>query len=1149
MSSTLLLAVAYAAPSTGDAVASQSDAAAPDLDARSDLSPSGQPVATVLDHRVVVTIDGVKRLTESVTWTVRIDDPQRCSAGVLAPPGLDGASDGGAQVLEDLLVVPEGTAAGTTFTLKGTRPGPSGAHSGLFYTAPELPTQHAMLTVSAPSWVPLTLWADPAAVPTYDPRSTRTVSMEWTDLPGGSLGQAVWGTWADWLEPSERLVELVNSKLADKVSLGQELAEDSLGTGLVGITERVLDKIELSPGAPGTWEGARSAAEVASSRSGTAAERGLVLVTMLRLAGLDALPAYYRSAHVPGPFPTTVPAPALLPRPLVVVRRPEGHVYIDPAAERTAIPDRPASLLGATVWVPGELPVRLPDEGVVDGQVTITTHLALDTGGGATWTANLVASGAAQEYLRELLSPLDEAGRAQAMEKLVKQGRPSSSRVTAQITGVESPTRKLTIVINGHDEGALEASSMGWRGTVAPTLAPALGAWLPPRLAIEEIVAITPPSNLAVLGTTLERGAYRSEALVGRSARREGQRVVLVTSVERPYRSTTPSKDAAAAELLAAEASKGVEILLFGGKIRPTVRAIRTSEAWPPLDRAVLEPLMWYGVNNEPKALTAYAKALEAFGTEAVVGVLARFADASDLRPWLGLYRSPDFDDRGRVAVALQLARLGARKEAQELASELQDSNDAWVRMQALMLAERLMPPAPRFDPVAGEKHRELLGKAEKAAESLGTESVAEIRLRRAELALAEGDLPSAARALDGLPETPIVRIMRASTEGTVEEVRAATRAALGEHPEDIAVVAAAARALERVGEHEQALQLVLQAARIAHDDPDLWEQVVAPALGAGDLPTAAHAARRASDLDPEHQERAATWARLATLMLARDEVDTARLRAGLEPVTGWPPSVDERMSLDEAAWLAVLEHAEEAVASDPRLLAIRAQLRIAGNTLDEAARDGLVLATRHATPEGYALAFAATVGRQYSTSLLRALDDAARTEPTATTTRMEYRLIAGTGDPLVDAWRLREDPRAQTVLKWAQKPALSVAGLEGWPAKIPAPPSQAPKGYHPNRTLSVLPGVRGWSNPESATAIVRIGARIPEGLLPPPFGLLYEANPQVVESTEAGTRVLRLEGGVMPLYAAISPADTGEVWGFGFTAEAARRALTAGMP
>jgi tetratricopeptide (TPR) repeat protein len=1148
MSSTLLLAVALAAPpSPGDAVASQSDAAAPDLDARPAPSPSGRPVATVLDHRVDVTIDSVKRLTEDVTWTVRIDDPQRCSAGVLAPPGLDGASDAGAQVLEDLLVVPEGTAAGTTFTLKGSRTAAAGAHSGLFYTAPELPTEHAKLTLSAPSWVPLTLWADPAAVPTYDPRATRTVSMEWTAVQGGALGQALWGTWADWPEASARLLARVDPKLADKLSLGQELAEDSLGTGLVGITQRVLDKIELSPSVSGTWESARPAAEVARSGAGTAAERGVVLLSMLRLAGLDALPAYYRSSHAPGPFPTTVPAPTMLNRPLVVVRRPEGPVYIDPAAERTAIPDRPASLLGATVWVPGELPLRLPDEGVVDGQVTITTHLALEASGGATWTANLVATGAAQEYLRELLSPLDEAGRAQAMERLVKQGHPRSSRVTAQITGVESPTRKLTIVINGHDEGLLEASGMGWRGTVAPTLAPALGAWLPPRLAIEEIVAITPPATLAVLGTLLERGSYGSEALVGRDLRREGQRVVMATSVERPYRSTTPSKDAAAAEFLAAEAPKGVEILLFGGKVRPTVRAIRTSQDWTPLDRAVLEPLMWYGVNNEPKALTAYGRALEAHGSEEVVGALARFSDASDLRPWMGLYRLPAFGDRGRMAVALQLSRLNARKEAQELASELQDSNDAWVRVQALMLTERLLPPAPRADPVAGEKHRELLVKAEKAAESLGTEPVAEIRQRKAELALAEGDLPSAARALEGASETPVVAILRASAAGTVEEVRAAARREVGEHPEDIAVAAAAARALERVGDHERALQLALQAARIAHDDPDLWEQVVAPALGVGDLPTAAQAARRASDLDPEHQARAATWARLAALVLAKDEVDAARSRAGLEPVTGWPPSVDDRMSLDETAWLAVLEHAEEAVAADPRLLAIRAQLRIASDALDEAARDGLVLATRHATPEGYALAFAATVGRQYSTSLLRALDEAARTEPTATTTRMEYRLIAGTGDPLVDAWRLREDPRAQTVLQWSQKTAQSVEALAGWPAKIPAPPSQAPPGYHPNRVLSLLPGVRGWSNPEAATAVVRIGARTPDGLLPPPFGLLYEANPQVVESTEAGTRVLRLEGGVMPLYAATSPVETGEVWGFGFTPEAARRALQAG--
>lgn len=1104
-------------------------------------------IATVLEHRVSVSIDASLALSETVTWTVRVDDPVTCSAGVLAPPGLDGAADGGAQVLEDLLVIPAETAKGAVFTLTATNKLPPGAHSGVFYTAPDLPTERAMLTVTAPARVPLTVWADPAATSTYDTRAARTVRMEWSGLRPGALAQASYSTYRDWIEAGNALNYTVKQKLADKMALGKELASDSLGMGLAGMSHLVSEIIALDPHGAHSWESARPAAEVAKSRSGSASERGLVLLSLLKLAGFDAMPAYYRPSSAPGGFPVTVPAPALLPSPLIAVRREEGTVYIDPAAEHASVPERPASLLGATVWLPDELPYQLPESSVIDGSVTVNTQLSLQDDGSATFTANLVAAGAAQEYLRALLAPLEEADRSEAFLKLLTQGRPEGSRLAAEISGVDAPDRKLTISLTGRDDRALTAGSPVRSAKVAPLIAPALAAWLPPKVAISEIMSISPPTSLVVLGHTLDEGLYRTEAAIGRRAEREGQRVVFVTEIERPYRSTTPAIEASAAQMMSEEAGKGVHILLFGSKISAALKAIESNPDLSPEDRAALVPMMWHGVGNDKKAARALEASIEAVGPELVIAKMFSYSDPGAMKGFSGLLSTPGIDDLGRVRYAEELAASSARSEARSLAEDLTDSNDAQVRVRALLLRERLLIGDPAIDKDVRAKHTELLDLAQGAAEGLEALDGArvEIALRRAQLALAADDPAAALAALEGAPQGPIEALLLASASGSpVEALRDLAQQMLAEHADEPYVISAASSALARAGDHREALSLALTAARVAHSDPELWGLVISPALGVGDLPTAAYAAKRASDLDPDDTARAGRWGILATLMLSREEAEAAYKRAKIALPSSWPPSVDQRMDLDDAAILAVLEHAEDDVAKDPRLLAIRAQMRIESASLDEAAHDGLLLATRHAKPEGYALAFAATAGRQYSTSLLAALDEAARSEPTAMTTRMEYRLVSGAGEPLDDARRLGTDPRAKTVMRWAIKPKEAVTAIEAWPARLSSPPSKPPAGFRKSWFLSVLPGVIGFSNPEAAIAAVRVGS--PEMHLPPPFGLLYEQSPQLVESTEDGLTVLSLEGGVMPLYAATALSGEVRCWGFGFTPVSAKRALLA---
>ncbi len=253
-------------------------------------------------------------------------------------------------------------------------------------------------------------------------------------------------------------------------------------------------------------------------------------------------------------------------------------------------------------------------------------------------------------------------------------------------------------------------------------------------------------------------------------------------------------------------------------------------------------------------------------------------------------------------------------------------------------------------------------------------------------------------------------------------------------------------------------------------------------------------------------------------------------------------------MALAPEALLALLQRADREVVEAPHLLAMRGQMRIENGLLDEAARDGLVLATQHGKVEGWALAFAATAGRQYSTAMVKALDAAVVSDPTARMTRMEYRLVSGAGDPLQDARAMPDDPRARALLRSVSDPAAAAAEIEGWPAELPQPSSAVPRGWRANKALSGVKGVLGWSNPEAATAIVRVGTVT--GLLPPPLGSMYSPNPQPVERLDDGGQVVRLDGGVIPLYAAVAFAPDGqEIYGVAFTVEGAKQALAAALP
>lgn len=1105
--------------------------------------------ATVLEHDVDVTIDARRQLTETVTVSIRVDDVAACAAGVFVPPGLDGASDSGAMVLEDVLIVPPDAQQGDVFTLSVRRSGGRGAHSGVMRSAPDLPVQSATLDVTAPASLPLSVWADPGAHPTYAiSRSQRKVSMRWE----GALDQApaaAWSTYGSWDEASAEVLKAIDGKMASKQDLGRDVAADLEGLGVAGITERAFERVQLEAGPPGTWAEARKATEISEARSGTAAERGVVLISLLRIAGFDALPGQFRPAGGDVDFPSTVPAPALLTRPMVVVNTSRGVVYVDPAAERASVPDRPASLLGATVWVPGQLPFALPDTGVVDGQVTISTAVTIAGDGSATWSSSVSSSGAATEYLRQLLGPLDDAGRKEALGRLVAQGRPGIERLEVQTSGVTRTDQPLTLTVSGFDAAVLQSVGFGLRGTVPPTLGPAMAGWLPSNLAVRESVSIAPPPALSLLGSRVEPSTFQPEAMVSRRYTREGPKATLDVEVQRPYRRSTPGQDKAARSFLAEQAALGAELMLFTAADKATLNGLMASDALTDPEKVVLSAQLWWSVGNDKKARKALKKGVLTIGFDALLTGLSRVAQPGEERPWDALLELAAEQPAQQVAVAEAMAEAGLFRRAWLASAVHQADADASVALTALLLAERLQGPQPEAEDAEAlalwKEPSELLARAAELAPN-----DPRVRIRQAELALAVGETAKAESLVDELVDSKeaggaamALGALAAAQSGIPkDEVTERIQAAVREDPTNPEVIGLAARATAEVGAVDEALEYALSAARIGGDDPQLWETAADRALAASSLGTAVYASRLASDLDPANKRRARRLASLALLAADRELYDLGVQRAGDEPTAEWPPSVDARMRVAPGeALLGLLDVAEDDVAAEPRLLAMRSQLRIEAGRLDEGARDGMYLAGKYQWAEGWALAYAGTVGRQYSSFLQDRLDEAARSQATAQAVRMEVGLIAGSSDPMRDASSLG-DARANALQGAVRDPAAAAAAVQGWPTGLVDPKGAVPSGYKLNRPLGSADGVVAYSNASAQVGMLRVGQIT--GLLPPPLSALYSVDPQPIERLDNGGQVVRLVGGVVPLYAAIAFQGEEEVYGLGFSTEAAKQAL-----
>lgn len=1085
--------------------------------------------ATVLDHQLDVRVDWGRRLQTTQTWTVRIDDPEACVAGLLAPPGLDGAVDGGALVVQDLLIVPQGTVAGDTFTLIATSRGDRGSHSGIFESAPELPVERVEVRVTSQGRQPLTVWADPAGDPVWSTRSGKSATVTWEQVPAGAPAQLIWSTWSDWLAAGEALESLVSEKQATRGQLGRELAGDLSSSNLPEIVRRTFQYVALDPSSTSSFDEARPAVEVARSRSGSAAERALVLISMLRSAGYQALPARARGAHDAASLPIVVPSPDMLDIPLVKVRDHAGDtVWIDPSSDAVAAPAVPAAVLGATVWAPGELPHRAYPTGVSDGTVVLTTTAKVEPGGDVAWSTDISADGTGLQAIRELLNTLDEDGQQAAIARLVRQGRPDLERFSVLGSGTVDAYKRFSLGVSGHDEAVFSPFGGGLRGTFAPVLAPAMAAWLPPNIRVLEIVDLSPPGAYRVAAHDRPPPTYDRSAQVDRVARRNGDRLRFDVNAIRPYTQTSTGLEAQASTLLEAEASTGVDVLLFPPTSRAVVKSLGSVEL-PDEERAALQALLWWGADQDKAARKALSKALKKVDAPSIVSALAGWVPPGDQRPWQALYDlSADPDVRVRIVEAVADAEPAL---ALELARSLTQHNDAELAARALLVAMQIAPA------------QDLRNSLASRLDGLADGGLA----HRARLAVAAFDILQGVDPADAVgtldAPSPLASMVRLSAEVRtlpIQELLDRVGTLRAEAPNDPQIAAWAARVLERAQQREPALDAALDAARLAYDDPSLWRLAADAAVRAGNLHLAIESARRASDRVPEDPTTARFLHHLAVLARDAELEEVARGRAaGLQRGT-WPPSLDDLMGIaGQHELLAVLQHHDAEVTASPVHLALRAQLRADAGLRDEAARDSIELAERHEDAQGDALAFAATVGRVFGSGLLGLLDDVS--DPTARLVRLDYRLITASGDARADARLLRDEPRGQEILLAIGNPAEAAAGAEGWPADLTDLRLPAPRGYRTNPVLSAARGVSAWSHTDRQLALIVVNAET--DALPPPLSTLFGPSTPPLARTD-GVELFALRDGYLPLFAARRRGDGRTTYGLGFTPEAASRAL-----
>lgn len=1112
-----------------------------------------EAAAVIVDaHQTYLTVKGPQvRGTQS--WTISVVDPARAGA-VRAPAGLEGAKARGAEISGGRVVLPPGLPPGTSLTFEANIDERSAvfAPSGAFRTAPGLPTSRAELVIKSVRG-PLAVWADPGGAPTWSRGASPQAIVVWRDLPADAVGEAVWSTGTDWLAAGRRLDRLVEPLLT--TNLGRELGGDLSTATPAILAERVFAEIALDPAPTDGWSG-RAAPAVIASRRGSAAERGLVLISALRKAGFEARPGLYRPSALRGTVPTSLPAPSLLSRPVIAVTRDAGVEWIDPSATFVVPPTLPVDLTGAAAWVSGDLPRRIESTGTTEGAVPISGEIKLEAGGGQSFVLNLSASGTADEWLRTALVAMSDAERDERFRAIAATGRPELDRLTVTVTGEQDRSKPLRVTIRGHVGPRGEALSAGvLRHQVPALLAPGLAAWLPPQIAVHEEVAITPPPGARLF--TVAHNTIPSDpgAVVTARTRREAERLVLVSDVERPHRHLAPAAANRAAATLERATRSGPHIYYIAAATPATARGLRSANL-EAADRVSLEALLWWRQSKYAKARKLLDKYLGPVTLAELDAALERHQAPYELRRALVDLPRNDADKLASLPILLAAER---RKDAWLRAVEISESRDPNIQVESRLWMLQLQPethPGGAEDPQGALLWREpaaLVSEAARIHKAANGGAVGpEILAAQARLAMKADDATTAssllakATAQSTEPALLVAYAHASAAAGApMDDVQALLDRAVAQAPSDGALLAEVADTFAATGHRVDALGRALGAARVSGGEAAVWSGVVERALDAGELATALFAARKASDLALSNTEYASVLTRVATLAGDPTQANLGWTRGGTPLEVSWPPAMQELTALVEPPHLlAVLRHHDAAVIQDPGLLSLRAQLELAAGSRPRAVRDGVLLTQRHGMARGRVVAFGAALGDTWGSGEQRVLDELVRLDPAARATRLELRALFG-GSIGPDAKAMDDDPRAQLWAMALGNPAELAARDASW-TNPPVTWGSPPAGYLKNAVLGTVEGVEAWSAPDSRRTVLRHGGADP---VPPPLSVLYTPRNPPLRSLPDKGLILVLDDGSFPVYLAARREQQSWVVGLGLTPEEAARALKAAPP
>lgn len=1066
--------------------------------------------ATVLQHDVSYSVDRRGVVSSTIDWTVRIDDPSACAAGLQAPPGLHGATGGNAKVYNDLLLLPADTEPGEVFKLHSTQKGGSWSQSGYFRSQENVAVASASVTVEVAKGWPLHTWHDELA--TVEAVSPTHVEVRWTDIPEGHVAEFAWSAHQDWSDAGRALGSVTESRFGDREALGQVLAGSLAAVNLSALADRVLRHIELDLSRASGWSASRPVAEVVRSGKGSAHERALLITNLLRLAGYDARIGNFRPGSVSSAFPLTLPAPTALGEPLVAVRLGGKFIYLDPAASQTSVPNLPPNFRGGVAWATKSLPQPFPWEGVSSGTVKIVGNANAATNGDLHYRMNIQSEGTAEERLRSLLMPLDSAQRRERITQLLHSAHPGLEAITVEMSSVQTTSKRLQISITATHRKALVPIANGLRGEIHAFLAPAFAGWLPPDVHVEETLTLAPSGDLVVLAIDRLGSSFHPSVQIQRRVAHGDRLSTFATLIHHTRPHLSLAQRAASQTFLEEQRHAPHKVFLLPKDPRTSLKILDTDRTIQPLDRFTLKQLVLVLNRDLDGAVKAFKTASRKTPLDALLATVDQYERAGMNALWPALVDLPKSDSEV-LGLARLLERQGLYDQAWEVASPLQKSPSPTLRLEALLMLERLHASAP---PGVKVTSREALLDEARVVAPDDTRVI----LRTALIAIEQGDGEQALTILDTMSDVEsdalgIARQARAMamSHEPVRQVTLAVARARFMAPSDAEVARESAMALNLIGDLRASARHLMDAAKLRPTDVGLWRQAGDAFLTAGDLEQALSCYRQASDLEPQQSEtaeqllQAATWAGDATTA----QLAQTRLRDFSDTSEVWPVPLTQLMpEVPEAYRVAVLKARPRETARSAELLEEQARWLLAQGRYEEATRDAMLLEYNQGLEVGRTLALRATLGLHRNQSRDQLLDAIATQNPEAGLMRLEWGLLSG--DSELGRWCIEQEHAHAQALRGVLEAEDAVNDTPERLAEVPA-------SFNENPWIGTTAGVDAWSH---ADLHIAVASWTGEATLPPAIDALFDMPLHDLYRLPDGTRVFQLEGSTLPMHGAL---------------------------